>query len=184
MPGDLIQVGSSDGLIRIKSDGVVVAGVSDACCCSGGGSGITCNNCNLFTMGGTVDVTFTTVIPGTCFAAGTYPDSFSLPPVTMADCEAHSTEVHDRLGPNERFGFGALLLDCPDDNPDNWTWYVQYGAGGSTGASSYGTTVITDGPFPFPVISGSSFTQSGSSLPGCGAGAGLSWTITFTLTVA
>lgn len=42
MAGNLLQVGSSDGKLRIKSDGIVVAGASDPCCCDG----VACTNCD------------------------------------------------------------------------------------------------------------------------------------------
>jgi hypothetical protein len=33
MAGNLIQIGSTDGKIRIKTNGIVVAGAADPCCC-------------------------------------------------------------------------------------------------------------------------------------------------------
>lgn len=34
MAGNLLQVGNADGKVRVKSNGVVVAGASDPCCCA------------------------------------------------------------------------------------------------------------------------------------------------------
>lgn len=68
MAGNLVQVGSSDGKVRVKSNGPVVAGASDPCCCS---SSVPCTDCN-----GTQNSVSVT-ISGSCAAlcsgaAGTY----------------------------------------------------------------------------------------------------------------
>ena len=67
MAGNTIQVGT-DNKIRIKTNGIVVAGAADSCCCGGG---VTCTNCS----SGSGPSTYRVVITGwtgcTCaFVAG------------------------------------------------------------------------------------------------------------------
>lgn len=55
MAGNLLQIGNSDGKIRIKSNGVIVAGVGDPCCCVA-----TCSEC----ASGTTPATIRCVVSG------------------------------------------------------------------------------------------------------------------------
>ncbi len=167
MAGNAIQVGSTDGAIRVKSNGIVVAGASDPCCCQ-----TICQGCQVNNPGSAVIVTtgaacaaftgtwaFTSKGSGTncCWWQWVINPGVTILVLAFINADNSWYSILDSAT-SPRFDFG--------DFPSGPTKLCGTGAPNVSGYKSLGATGTTiTCPSGHPI---GSWVMNGNGPPGCG----------------
>jgi hypothetical protein len=172
MAGNLRQIGSADGKVRVKTNGPVVAGASDPCCCSD-----PCSSC-AGTQNGASGVVSGSCSGGSCSSAGgTYGY------INFSSTSTYCRWVWDRAAHNIVF----LLFFCKATSK----WYASiYNVGNSAGSPLYGSATTQCSFEPGLDVTSSVSCDSGTglisasfALPGLNAGGGDCTGCTATITI-